>query len=124
MRKVTRLDMISMLWLFGIFYALVGLFVASKAVLVDAESVLCPFGFAYPMCTFYLYLTVHLPHPATWLSAGIIVITVVFYSLTGLISGAAVVLAYNLVARIRPLLTVQVEGDTVTSETGSNIGLV
>lgn len=36
-------------------------------------------------------------------------ITVVFYTLTGLISGAAVVLAYNFVGRFLPLLRAEIE---------------
>jgi hypothetical protein len=125
MRKVTRLDMISILRLFAIFYSVVGFCVATKAVIVDDESVLCPFGFAYPLCTFYIYLTIHLPHPATWMSAGIIVIMVVFYALTGLISGAAVVFAYNLLARVWPALSVRVQGDAAPpSEPDPGIGLV
>lgn len=121
MRKIKRLDLKSMLWVFAVFYAVVGLCVASKAVIVDDESIQCPFGLAYPLCTLYLYLTVHLPHPATWMSAGIIVIAVVFYALTGLMSGAAVVFAYNAVARFWPLLSAKLEDDTVTHEPDQSV---
>lgn len=49
MQKVVRLDMNSTLRVFAAFYACVGLYVASKAAIVDDDSIVCPFGFAYPM---------------------------------------------------------------------------
>jgi hypothetical protein len=104
MRNVVRLDMNSALKVFAVFYAMVGLYVASKAAIHGDESVLCPFGFAFPLLTFYIYLTVHLPNPATWVTGGIILMTTVFYALAGLFSGTVIVLAYNLVARKWPLV--------------------
>lgn len=124
MRKVVRLDWQSTVAAFVVFYAVVGLCVASKAAIVGDESVQCPFGWAYPLCTLYLYLTVHLPSPATWFTLGIIVITTVFYGLTGLISGYTVVLFYNLVAKAWPFLAVGVVDDPPPPPPGSNIGLV
>lgn len=124
MRKVVRLDWKSTVAAFVAFYAVVGLCVASKAAIVGDESVLCPFGWAYPLCTFYIYLTVHLPNPATWFTLGIIIITTVFYGLTGLISGSTVVIIYNFVAKTWPFLLVRVAGDPPSPPEGSNIGLV
>jgi hypothetical protein len=125
MRKIVRLDMKSTVALFAVFYAVVGLCVSTKAAIVGDESVQCPFGWAYPLFTFYIYLTVHLPSPATWYTLGIIVITTVFYGLCGLISGATAVIAYNLVARIWPFLSARVEGDPPPRpEPGPGIGLV
>ena len=66
MRRIVRLDMASMLKLFGLFYALVGLYIMSKAVLGGDDSLQFPFGFAYPLCSWYLYLTVHVPHSGAW----------------------------------------------------------
>lgn len=105
MRKVVRLDMNSALKVFAVFYALIGLYVASKAAIQGDESVQCPFGFAFPMLTLYIYLTVHLPRPATFFTGGLILITTVFYALTGLFSGTVIVFAYNLIARRWPLVS-------------------
>jgi hypothetical protein len=104
--------MVSMLKLFGVFYALVGLFVACKAAISGDESIQLPFGFAYPLWTFYIYVTVHLPHPAAWSTMTVILMCVVFYSITGLISGAAVVLVYNWLARFWPFLSAEPERDS------------
>jgi hypothetical protein len=112
MRKVLRLDMNSTLRMFAAFYAFVGLCVGSKAAIVNDDSLVCPFGFAYPMTQAIITVTLNLPHPATWLTMGLILITGVFYAITGLISGAAVVLVYNIVGKFWPLFSVQVEAES------------
>jgi len=112
MRRVVRLDWKSTITIFIVFYALVGLFVASKAAITGGNTLVCPFGFAFPMTQAIITITLHLPHPATWLTAGLTLITTVFYALTGLISGITVVLIYNFVARFRPLLWAQFEQDS------------
>jgi hypothetical protein len=111
MRKVVRLDMNSVLRLFAVFYAVIGLYVATKAAISGDTSVECPFGWAFPMLHFYIFVTVTLPQPAKLLTLGIIVITSVFYALTGLITGGTMVIAYNLMAKVWPLFSAQVESE-------------
>lgn len=115
MRKIIRLNMVSALRIFAISYAFIGLYVSLKAAITGAESILAPFGFAYPMVTFYIYLTIHLPQPANALTLGLGSIVIVFYAITGLISGTAVVLLYNWLSSFLPLLSGEVE-DRRTAE--------
>jgi len=107
MRKVTRLEMKSVLRLFVVFYALIGLYVAVTGVLNGDDSIVCPFGFVYPAAHAYITVTLNLPHPASWLTAGLVTIVVVFYGLTGAISGVPIVLVYNAVGRWWPLFSAE-----------------
>ncbi len=102
MRKIVRLDVPSVIAACAVFYALLGLYSASKSVLAGAESLTCPFGFAFPFTTLFVTITLHLPHPATWLTAVLIVITSVFYGLTGVMSGLVVAYGYNFTSRFWP----------------------
>jgi hypothetical protein len=123
MRKIVRLDMHSTVRLFVASYAVIGLYSASKAAILGDESILAPFGFAYPLCTLYFYLTIHLPNPATFFTGGIILITTVFFALTGAISGATVVFVYNFLARFWPLLSAEFAPDPHSAQSAPAIAL-
>ncbi len=111
MRKVLKLDVLSVVRLFAVFYAAIGLYVSANAVLTGADKLNCPFGFDYP----YLYFRVNINFElAEWprMMAGVLVlIAMVFYSITGAISGAAAGFAYNLTSRFWPGLAAVVESE-------------
>lgn len=65
MRRIVRLNMVSVLSLFAVFYAVVGLWASSKAVMTHQDAIVCPFGFAFPMAQAVITVTIHLPNPAT-----------------------------------------------------------
>ncbi len=87
MHKILRLDMLSVVRLFVAFYAVIGIYAASRSALMGADSVLCPFGFEYPLSHATINLTINLPHPASWVTPFLVLIAIVFYAITGAISG-------------------------------------
>ncbi len=95
MRKILRLDMAPVVRLFAFLYAAIGLYVSSKAAILGYDSVTCPFGFEYPMAHWTVNLPLQLPHPASLLTWVFVLISAASYGLTGVISGAVAVYAYN-----------------------------
>jgi len=121
MRKVVKLDVLSVVRLFVIFYAAVGLFASVKAVLNDAEKLYCPFGFEYP----FLYYTVNINFTTSeWpriLTGVAVLIAVLFYAITGAISGATAAFAYNLTSRFWPGISAEVKSDNQHAEPAPQI---
>jgi hypothetical protein len=124
MRKILRLDMLSVVRLFAIFYAVIGVYAASKSAIMGKDSVLCPFGFEYPLSYATINLTVSLPHPATWVTPFMVLIAVVFYAITGVISGVTVVILYNISSKYWPGVLAEVKTDERPAEPGPGIGLI
>jgi hypothetical protein len=123
MNKIVQLRTLSVAWLFAVLYGMVGLYASTKSVLQHDESVLCPFGFDFGMCRYTINVTLH-AGAGEWQPWSIIVISVVFYALTGAISGAAVALLYNLTAPIGGGISGRVESAPVPSQPGQGIGLI
>ncbi|MGB8262081.1 MAG: hypothetical protein WCE75_17110 [Terracidiphilus sp.] len=109
MRKIVKLDIFSTVRVFVAFYALVGLYVSYMSALEGKDKVVCPFGFYYPMTYLTFNLNIDLPHPASWATFFIVIVAVIFYALTGLISGTTVVLTYNLTAKYWPAIRGELE---------------
>jgi hypothetical protein len=115
MRKILRLDMISCVRVFIVFYAVIGLYASSKATMTGADTILCPFGFEYPYLFLRVNLNINLPNPPNAVTPFLVLISVVFYALTGAISGTAVVLLYNLTSRFWPGISAELEPDHPTA---------
>ena len=109
MRKVLKLDVVSVVRLFVIFYAVIGLYAAAKAALTRASSVVCPFGLEYPYLYWRINLTIDLPDPPNATTPFFVVIAAVFYAITGAVSGATAAFAYNLTSRFWPGIAAIVE---------------
>jgi hypothetical protein len=124
MRKILRLDLVSTLRLFVVFYALIGLWASSKSALSGDTTVDCPFGFYYPLLHFDVNLTINLPNPASWLTPFIVLISIVFYGSTGAISGTALVLLYNYTSRFWPGVKASVEQDALPAALSPTIAVV
>jgi hypothetical protein len=122
-RKILRLDMLSAVRLFAVIYALIGLYASSKSVILGEESIDCPFGFQYPMLHATVDVTIKLPQ-AAWLAPFLVLISVVFYALTGIISGVAAVLLYNLTSRFWPGVSAEVEAEKLAVEPSHGTGLI
>jgi len=122
-RKVLRLDMSSTVRLFVLVYSLIGLYAASKSVIVGDESIYCPFGFEYPLLHLTIDVTFKVPREV-WLSPFMVLISVIFYALSGIISGVAAVLLYNLTAKFWPGISAVVSTEAPSAEPGPGIGLI
>jgi hypothetical protein len=91
---------------------------------MGADSVLCPFGFEYPLSHATINLTINLPHPASWVTPFLVLIAIVFYAITGAISGTAVVILYNISSKYWPGVLAQVIAEERLVEPGPGIGLI
>ena len=116
MRKVLKLDVLSVVWLFVIFYAAVGLFASAKSVLTGEEKVYCPFGLHLPFLYFTVDINFKLPEWPGMLASVLLIIAVVFYALTGAISGFTAAWAYNLTSRFWPGIAATVEPEKKIAE--------
>jgi hypothetical protein len=123
-RKILRFDMLSVVRLYAVLCAVIGVYTASKSALEGADTVLCPFGFEFPLLYLTVNLTINLPHPASWLTPFIVLISVIFYAITGAISGTTVVILYNISSRYWPGVLAEVKTDERTAEPGPGIGLI
>ena len=117
MRKVLKLDVLSVTRIFVLFYAAIGLYASVQTVLTNADKLYCPFGLDYP----YLYFTVNIHFALSeWpgMMVGVLVlIAVMFYAITGAISGATAALAYNLTSRFWPGIAATVEPENAQTQT-------
>jgi hypothetical protein len=95
--------------LFVIFYAAIGLYIASKAAFTGAASVSCPFGFDYPYLYFRVNVDLGFPNPPSFATPVFVLISVVFYGITGAISGFTAAWAYNLTSRFWPGIAATIE---------------
>jgi hypothetical protein len=123
MRKVLRLDYLSTIRLFVMVYSVIGLYTASKSVIVGDESIYCPFGFQYPMLYLTLDVTFKLPQ-AAWIAPFLVLISVIFYALTGIISGFTAVLLYNLTARFWAGISAAVANESPAAPPAQEISAV
>ncbi|MGH9563863.1 MAG: hypothetical protein ACRD3S_20610 [Terracidiphilus sp.] len=82
MRKIVRLDLLSAVRLFALFYAVIGLIVSLKSILTDEGSVYCPLGFHYPWLNLDVHLDVTPPNPPSVFTAFTVLIAVIFYAIT------------------------------------------
>jgi hypothetical protein len=69
-------------------------------------------------------VTIKFPNPASFLTPFIVLISAVFYALTGAISGAGFVLLYNLTSKFWPGVSATVAADPPTTEPSPGIGLI
>jgi len=124
MRKIVRLDYLNIVSLFAAFNAAVGLYAVSKSVIDGATKAICPLGLAYPLLTFTINLNLDLSQHDLWLISADIIIAVIFYALSGAISGAVLVFVYNLTARFWAGLVGEVEESKPSPEAQPGIGLI
>lgn len=122
MRKILRLDFISVVKFFAVLYAVAGLCQASKSVFVGDQSVYCPIGIQLPIFHATADLAVKLPQPASWLTPFVVLISAAAYTLTGICSAVTVVVLYNISSEFWSGLRAQVEEDeaSVEPETETN----
>jgi hypothetical protein len=100
-RKILRLDTFSVVNLFAVFYAIVGLFDAMTAVLRDQSSLPCPLGIELPMLHFTMNFAFSRPESQV-AALLLVIICAIFFAITGAISGAFVSILYNLTSRFWP----------------------
>jgi hypothetical protein len=123
MRKVLRLNVLLVVWLFAALYAVIGLYAASKSAILQQDSVVAPLGFEYPLAHFSITITFKLPQPASWLTPVIVLIMGMFYALTGAISGTAFAYFYNLTSKFWPGVLAQTEADKLQPEPKPDVAL-
>jgi hypothetical protein len=124
MRKIHRLDYRSVVSVFAVFYAIIGVFAATKAAIASEDSVVFPFGFEYPLSHLNLDITFNLPHPASWITPVVVFIAAIFYAMSGVISGVTLVFFYNLTSKFWPGISAQVQDEERLVEPNPGIGLV
>jgi thiol:disulfide interchange protein len=123
-RKILRFDMLSVVRLFVVFYAVIGVYAATKSAIMGEDTVLCPFGFEYPLLYLTVNLTIKLPHPTSWITPFVVFFSVMFYAITGAISGVTFVIVYNISSKYWPGVLAQVKAEERPDEPASGIGLI
>jgi hypothetical protein len=116
-RKILRLDFLSVSKFFAVLYAVAGLCQASKSVFAGDESVYCPVGILLPIFHATADLAVKLPQPASWLTPFVVLISAAAYTLTGICSAVTVVVLYNISSEFWSGLRAQVEEDESSPDT-------
>jgi hypothetical protein len=116
MRKVLKLDVLSVARLFATLYAVIGLYVSAKAVLTGAEKLNCPFGIDYPYLYFRVNINFVLAEWSAWMTPVLLLIAMMFYAITGAISGAIAAIAYNLTSRFWPGIAAIVEPEKAQAQ--------
>ncbi|MGD0830642.1 MAG: hypothetical protein ABR907_06850 [Terracidiphilus sp.] len=123
MRKILRLDFLSVCKFFAVLYAVEGLCQASKSVFIGDESVYCPVGILLPIFHATAELAVKLPQPASWLTPLVVLVSAASFTLTGICSAVTVVVLYNISAQFWSGLRAQVEEDEQHREINPEIDL-
>ncbi len=124
MRKILRLDVFSVATLFAVFYAGIGLYIALKSVLHDESSLLCPLGLELPVLHFTINITLKLPPTSVLVTPFFVINCVVFYAITGALSGTFVSILYNLTSRFWPGISGEVDAKIQRTQPSPGIGLI
>lgn len=118
MQKILRFRIQSIVWACAVFYGLIGAYASTKSAIMHEENILCPFGFEFPMCHLSISVTLKTP-TEVWLTAAVVLISIIFYAITGMISSFALSLIYNFTSGLWPGISAQVIPSCVQPEVTS-----
>lgn len=111
MRKILRLDFLSAVRFFAVFYAIVGIYNSLKSVVDGTATIDFPIGFHYPEVAFNFAFSFTNPHPVSIATPFAVLGAVFFYAVTGAISSAPFIVLYNATSRFWPAVTATFEPD-------------
>jgi hypothetical protein len=123
-RKILRLDIVSVARFFAIFYAVAGIYFSSKSAIMGEDAVLSPLGLVVPFCQFTLNVTIHLSKTGPSSAPFVVVVSAVLYAITGAISGGVIAVLFNISAWIWPGIWARVSANERPGQRKTGIGLI